>query len=66
MQEMRALSDSFGGNKFPGARVLIGEPSAQHGELASSTAPPRSPNSNANDTQVGFINKLDVTLFGRS
>jgi len=65
MQEMRALSDSFGGNKFPGARVLIGETYLPNiGELAKQYGTAEKPEFQLPmDTQVGFINKLDVTLF---
>ena len=65
MQEMRALSDTFGSNKFPGARVLIGETYLPNiGELAKQYGTADKPEFQLPmDTQVGFINKLDVTLF---
>jgi alpha-glucosidase len=65
MQEMRAFSDTFSSNKFPGARVLIGETYLPNiAELAKQYGPPGKPEFQLPmDTQVGFINKLDVTLF---
>jgi alpha-glucosidase len=65
MQEMRALSDTFDSNKFPGARVLIGETYLPNiGELAKQYGTADKPEFQLPmDTQVGFINKLDVTLF---
>jgi alpha-glucosidase len=65
MQEMRATADEFNSNKFPGARVLIGEtylPNIE--ELKKMYGPPDKPEFQLPmDTQVGFINKLDVTTF---
>jgi len=65
MQEMRAWTDTFGSNKFPGTRVLIGEtylPNAA--ELAKQYGTPQKPEFQLPmDTQIGFDNKLDVTVF---
>jgi alpha-glucosidase len=65
MQEMRAFTDQFDSNAFPGARVLIGEtylPNIQ--ELAKQYGPPGHPEFQLPmDTQIGFINKLDVAQF---
>jgi len=65
MQEMRATSDEFNSNKFPGERVLIGEtylPNIE--ELKKMYGPADKPEFQLPmDTQVGFINKLDVTTF---
>jgi alpha-glucosidase len=65
MQEMRAFSDTFDANKFPGARVLIGETYLPNiAELAKQYGTPDKPEFQLPmDTQVGFINKLDVALF---
>ena len=65
MQEMRAWSDTFNSNKFPGARVLIGETYLPNiGELAKQYGTPDKPEFHLPmDTQVGFINKLDVAQF---
>jgi alpha-glucosidase len=65
MQEMRAFSDTFDSNKFPGARVLIGETYLPNiAELAKQYGTADKPEFQLPmDTQVGFINKLDVTLF---
>jgi len=65
MQEMRAFSDTFDSNKFPGARVLIGETYLPNiAELAKQYGTPGKPEFQLPmDTQVGFINKLDVAKF---
>ncbi len=65
MQEMRAWTDTFGSNKFPGARVLIGETYLPNiAELAKQYGTPEHPEFQLPmDTQVGFINKLDVAQF---
>jgi alpha-glucosidase len=65
MQEMRAWSDTFNSNKFPGTRLLIGEtyvPSIA--DLAAEYGTPDKPEFQLPmDTQVGFIDKLDVGEF---
>jgi len=65
MQQMRATVDRFSNGKFPGTRVLIGEtylPNIQ--ELEKMYGPPDKPEFHLPmDTQVGFINKLDVAAF---
>ena len=65
MQEMRAYSDKFGSGKFPGTRVLIGETYMENiAELARMYGPADKPEFHLPmDTQVAFINKLDVTAF---
>jgi alpha-glucosidase len=65
MQEFRAWSDTFNSNKFPGTRVLIGETYLPNiAELAKQYGPPGKPEFHLPmDTQVGFINKLDVAEF---
>jgi len=65
MQEMRAYTDTFDSNKFPGARVLIGETYLPNiAELAKQYGAPDKPEFQLPmDTQVGFINKLDVASF---
>jgi alpha-glucosidase len=65
MQEMRAEADSFDSNKFPGARVLIGETYLPNiAELAKQYGTAEKPEFQLPmDTQVGFINKLDVAEF---
>jgi alpha-glucosidase len=65
MQEMRAFSDTFDSNKFPGARVLIGETYLPNiAELAKQYGTADKPEFQLPmDTQVGFINKLDVAKF---
>jgi alpha-glucosidase len=65
MQEMRAASDAFGSDKFPGARVLIGETYLPNvAELAKQYGPADKPEFHLPmDTQVAFINKLDVPTF---
>jgi len=65
IQEMRAATDKFDSDTFPGKRVLIGEvylPNAA--ELEKMYGPPGKPEFELPmDTQVGFINKLDVATF---
>lgn len=65
MQEMRAVADKFDSDKFPGDRVFIGEtylPNIQ--ELEKQYGPPGKPEFQLPmDTQIGFINKLDVATF---
>ena len=65
MQEMRVAADAFNSNKFPGTRVLIGETYMDNiAELAEMYGAPEKPEFHLPmDTQVGFINKLDVTVF---
>jgi alpha-glucosidase len=65
MQEMRATTDRFNGNGFPGTRVLIGETYLHNiEELAKMYGPPGKPEFHLPmDTQVAFINKLDVAAF---
>jgi len=65
MQEMRAYSDKFGSSAFPGTRVLIGETYLPNiAELAKQYGPPGNPEFHLPmDTQVAFINKLDVATF---
>jgi len=65
MQEMRATTDEFNTGQFPGTRVLIGEtyvPNVE--ELAKMYGPSGLPEFHLPmDTQVAFINKLDVATF---
>jgi alpha-glucosidase len=65
MQEMRATTDKFDTSAFPGTRVLIGEtylPNIE--ELAKMYGPPGKPEFHLPmDTQVAFINKMDVAQF---
>jgi alpha-glucosidase len=65
MQEFRAYSDTFNSAKFPGARVLIGETYLPNiAELAKQYGTPGKPEFQLPmDTQIGFINKLDVAEF---
>ncbi len=65
MQEMRAHADTFNSAKFPGTRVLIGETYLPNiAELAKQYGTPEKPEFHLPmDTQVGFINKLDVAAF---
>jgi alpha-glucosidase len=65
MQEMRAWTDTFGGNKFPGTRVLIGETYLPNiTELAKQYGTADKPEFQLPmDTQVGFIDKLDIAEF---
>ena len=65
LQEIRATTDKFNTNAFPGTRVLIGEtylPNVE--ELAKMYGPPGKPEFHLPmDTQVAFIDKLDVATF---
>jgi alpha-glucosidase len=65
MQEMRAKADTFAADKFPGTRVLIGETYLPNiAELAKQYGAPDKPEFHLPmDTQLGFINKLDVAAF---
>jgi alpha-glucosidase len=65
MQEMRAVADQFKPDVFPGARVFIGETYLPNvAELAKQYGPPGKPEFQLPmDTQIGFINKLDVDKF---
>ena len=65
MQEVRAASDKFNSAEFPGTRVLIGETYLKNiEELAKMYGPTGAPEFHLPmDTQVAFINKLDVPLF---
>jgi alpha-glucosidase len=65
IQEMRAEADKFHTTAFPGARVLIGETYLPNiGELKKMYGTPEKPEFQLPmDTQVGMINKLDVTEF---
>jgi alpha-glucosidase len=65
MQEIRATTDKFNSSAFPGTRVLIGEtylPNIE--ELTKMYGSVEKPEFHLPmDTQVGFINKLDVAEF---
>jgi len=65
MQEMRAHADTFNSAKFPGTRVLIGETYLPNiAALAEQYGTAEKPEFHLPmDTQLGFINKLDVALF---
>ena len=65
MQEMRAFADKFDSNKFPGDRVLIGETYLPNiADLEKEYGPPGHPEFQLPmDTQLGFINKMDVAAF---
>jgi alpha-glucosidase len=65
MQEMRAHADTFNTVGFPGTRVLIGETYMDNiAELAEMYGPMNKPEFHLPmDTQLAFINKLDVTAF---
>jgi alpha-glucosidase len=65
MQEMRAWTDTFGSNAFPGSRVLIGETYVPNiADLAAEYGTAEKPEFQLPmDTQVAFINKLDVAQF---
>lgn len=67
IQEMRAESDKFTTGEFPGTRLLIGETYLPNiGELIKMYGTPDKPEFHLPmDTQVGMINKLDVTAFRR-
>ncbi len=65
MQEMRATANTFASGGFPGTRVLIGETYLPNiAELAKQYGPVGKPEFHLPmDTQVAFINKLDVAEF---
>jgi alpha-glucosidase len=65
MQEMRAYAETFSSADFPGTRVLIGETYLPNiAELSKMYGPAGKPEFHLPmDTQVGFINKLDVATF---
>jgi alpha-glucosidase len=65
MAEMRAAADKFNSDKFPGTRVFIGETYLPNiTELAKQYGTPQNPEFELPmDTQIGFINKLDVHTF---
>lgn len=65
MEELRADMDQFGATKYPGRRVLIGETYlANIGQLEKMYGTSEKPEFHLPmDTQVGFINKMDVAAF---
>ncbi len=65
MVEMRATADQFKPTAFPGTRVFIGETYLPNvAELAKQYGTPEHPEFHLPmDTQLGFINKLDVAAF---
>ncbi|MGA9061345.1 MAG: alpha-glucosidase [Terracidiphilus sp.] len=65
MAEMRAHIDTFSSPDFPGTRVLIGETYDRNiSALAAEYGTPQKPEFQLPmDTQVAFINKLDVAAF---
>ena len=65
MQEMRAAADKFDSDTFPGERVLIGETYLENiAQLKKMYGPPGKPEFELPmDTQLGFINKLNVAAF---
>jgi alpha-glucosidase len=65
MAEMRAAADKFSTDKFPGTRVFIGETYLPNiAELVKQYGTPEHPEFQLPmDTQIGFINKLDVAAF---
>jgi alpha-glucosidase len=65
VQEMRATADAFDSTRFPGQRVMIGETYLPNiAELAKMYGTKTEPEFELPmDTQVGFINKLDVAQF---
>jgi alpha-glucosidase len=65
MAEMRATADTFSSEKFPGTRLFIGETYLPNiAELAKQYGTPGHPEFQLPmDTQLGFINKLDVVTF---
>ena len=65
MQEMRATVDKFSTPAFPGTRVMIGETYLPNiAELAKQYGTADKPEFHLPmDTQIGFINKLDVAAF---
>ena len=68
IQEMRAEADTFNSTSFPGERVLIAEMySSNIADLANTYGPPGKPEFQLPmDTQVGFIDKLDVAALRQS
>ncbi|MGC1450595.1 MAG: alpha-glucosidase [Candidatus Sulfotelmatobacter sp.] len=65
MAEMRAEADTFSTDKFPGTRVFIGETYLPNiAELVKQYGTYEHPEFQLPmDTQIGFINKLDVAAF---
>ncbi len=65
MQEMRAFTDMFDSNQFPGTRALIGETYLPNiSELEKQYGPPGHPEFQLPmDTQLGFIDKMGVAAF---
>ena len=65
MAEMRAEADKFSTDKYPGTRVFIGETYLPNiAELLKQYGSPEHPEFQLPmDTQIGFINKLDVAAF---
>lgn len=65
MQDMRRVADQFNPHVFPGTRVLIGETYLPNvTELLKQYGVPGKPEFQLPmDTQIGFINKLDVAAF---
>jgi alpha-glucosidase len=65
IQEMRAWCDTFDSANFPGTRVLIGETYMSNiASLAKEYGTPEKPEFELPmDTQLAFINKLDVDAF---
>jgi len=65
MAEMRAYADQFSTDKFPGTRVFVGETYLPNvAELLKQYGTPEHPEFQLPmDTQIGFINKLDVAAF---
>jgi alpha-glucosidase len=65
MAEMRAYSDKFDSDRFPGTRVLIGETYLPNiAELEKQYGSPEHPEFQLPmDTQLGFINKMDIEAF---
>lgn len=65
--EMRSVCDEFNSTHFPGTRVMIGETYLPNiTELAKMYGTPQKPEFQLPmDTQIGFINKLNVEDFRR-
>ena len=65
MAEMRATADTFSTGSFPGTRVFIGETYLPNiAELAKQYGTPKHPEFQLPmDTQLGFINKMDIAEF---
>jgi alpha-glucosidase len=65
MQEMRAVADHYNPDAFPGTRIFIGETYLPNiAELAKQYGTAGHPEFQLPmDTQIGFINKLDVPTF---